>query len=1174
MFMNISNVKFERDGSSTHNIAPEALAPETLVQENGHVDTLKALSTSTLETAVYGSSAEPEQAVSEELRANDSDTSEAQQLSSPDQLGHNNAQNPANSANSPSPSFDSLGSAGQTEADSNSGGPKVFYDSDDDDTRDSSHQRYAGESFLQAQQRQVIAAAANKERRRRQILPKIAKEDRCGHCHHCRNPKLKKACITARKQQMKSLDDKEELPLFYKIADNKMNSKAVASVRPKASGAVSLKPEVNSLLEEFKALLTSVDGKVLIKPSKHQLFVNFLHRPQLTWYLRIFILNCIPDLPSADKTVLVTLAERKGLHAFQNWLKLASDRTSDAEKFQLDILKALEALPVDMAALRQVPIGKTVNGLAKKDPSQKVKAAAAKVVQQWRQNVGMTDNDAKRARETDSTVQGAPAKKQKQDTGVSVAAAPTVSGRGSSAKLATAGLVAQSSADSAQAGSAAAPTTDNNGVALLHTGSGEGSGGVLPMEVDDDAMFQKKQPKASKADAAQGHKVRRLDVAEVAKLGRDNEQAASSQTTKQEDIKQEDVTEGDVHMEDVKQEEVKQEGVKLEDIKQEGTSQEPGSSKSSKSATGPTAATRARFGSGGSSALGSTRIGAPASLGGSTRIGGLGSIGLGSLGTFSGLNRPTPAVKTAADRAAEAAARIPDPQPGTPRQKKKAVSFVEDGQLACVRYFLKSEPAISVRADPDFTAAHSSDAAALQQSAEEPSEDHPPEFKSAARQEHMDEAAAIRRQMQDGSVGQDELDERNELLDSMAPTQPWAAPGPNPPLPLDADPCAAGEESIERDAEAHRIQMVEPFPPLHMQLAPYQMPQDPFEPAYPEPDQPLDHALAVVILLTPKEIADQQAAQQQQHHIGPRLGFHPDPGANPMPCQLPPGQMPQQGLQGVAATFLQAPGHMQQQPGGSGQYAPPQVPRPPGAPGPYPPLHQGGPPQHLHGSVSIGLGGGLPFRGHPGKTQPPAGPLQHPGPPSMHPLQAPAGGPPQHSMEGANTCREIQVPSAAKPSSALCKYFNTLKGCVRGDSCGFKHFIYEAADAAPGDYRPADSGPPPRRGEPSGRGRGRAFRDGPPHPGRGSHSEGPSWQQSRKCAFFNTAKGCEKGDKCRFAHVSEERWAVSEARGDRGRFSSDRNDRREDRERDRSQTRNDWHAPNRKSSGWDQRPDS
>ncbi len=68
MFMNISNVNFERDGSSAHNIAPEALAPATLAQENGHVDALKALpmmSTSTLDPAVHGSSAEPEQAVSE-----------------------------------------------------------------------------------------------------------------------------------------------------------------------------------------------------------------------------------------------------------------------------------------------------------------------------------------------------------------------------------------------------------------------------------------------------------------------------------------------------------------------------------------------------------------------------------------------------------------------------------------------------------------------------------------------------------------------------------------------------------------------------------------------------------------------------------------------------------------------------------------------------------------------------------------------------------------------------------------------------------------------------------------------------------------------------------------------------------------------------------------------------
>lgn len=63
---------------------------------------------------------------------------------------------------------------------------------------------------------------------------------------------------------------------------------------------------------------------------------------------------------------------------------------------------------------------------------------------------------------------------------------------------------------------------------------------------------------------------------------------------------------------------------------------------------------------------------------------------------------------------------------------------------------LQTEPAVSVRADPDFTAAESSDAAALQQNAEQPSEDHPPEFNAAARREHMDEAAAIRQSLQVG----------------------------------------------------------------------------------------------------------------------------------------------------------------------------------------------------------------------------------------------------------------------------------------------------------------------------------------------------------------------------------------------------------------------------------------
>ncbi len=287
-----------------------------------------------------------------------------------------------NSSQSPSPSLDSSGSAGQTEVDSESDGLKNI-------------SKLSGDSLIAAQQRQIIAAAANKERRRRQILPKIAKEDRCGRCHHCLNPKLKKACITARKLQMKSLDDKEELPLFYKMENNKLNSKAIPPVRAKPA---SLSPELNTLHNQIQGLLTTVDNQVMIKPGKQALFVDLMNRPQMTWAVRIFILTAILALPLADRTMLVTLADRKGLHVLHSWLKSASDKAGEAEKFQLDVLKTLGVLPVDMAALKQVPIGKTVNGLAKRDPSQKVKAAAAKVVQQWRQNVGMADTDAKRPR--------------------------------------------------------------------------------------------------------------------------------------------------------------------------------------------------------------------------------------------------------------------------------------------------------------------------------------------------------------------------------------------------------------------------------------------------------------------------------------------------------------------------------------------------------------------------------------------------------------------------------------------------------------------------------------------------------------------------------------------------------------------------------------------------------
>ena len=212
--------------------------------------------------------------------------------------------------------------------------------------------------------------------------------------------------------------------------------------------------------------------------------------------------------------------------------------------------------------------------------------------------------------------------------------------------------------------------------------------------------------------------------------------------------------------------------------------------------------------------------------------------------------------------------------------------------------------------------------------------------------------------VQDITAGQDD-EEISELLDNMSPTQPWAEPPPNPPLAPDADPIAAGEESVARHEEAQRIQTVSAYPTD-------QLPQDPLEPAFLEPEPAADYVIAVVQLLTPREITD-QAAQQQQS--GQLPGFQPNLDATSVSAQ---------GLGGQVQQGMPVPHH---------QAAPPQQPQ---VTGQYPPVLQQGltapyPSLQPSGFGVRPPGGPPPFRPPHGLL--PAGPPQHQGPAIMRPLQ-------------------------------------------------------------------------------------------------------------------------------------------------------------------------------------------
>lgn len=216
--------------------------------------------------------------------------------------------------------------------------------------------------------------------------------------------------------------------------------------------------------------------------------------------------------------------------------------------------------------------------------------------------------------------------------------------------------------------------------------------------------------------------------------------------------------------------------------------------------------------------------------------------------------------------------------------------------------------------------------------------------------------------VQDITAGQDD-DEISELLDNMSPTQPWAEPPLNPPFAPDADPIAAGEESVARLDEAQRVSNVAAFPPLHLP-APDQMPDNPLEPAFLEPEPAADYALAVVQLLTSKEIEAQQQPAQP-------VGLRPNAAVNLQPSQA--GQRQHQSMLGSSVAPLQA--GPPQQPGVMGQYPPVQQPGPSAA---YPPQQAPG--------FGVRPAGGLPpFRPPPRPL--PTGPPQHQGSAIMRPFK-------------------------------------------------------------------------------------------------------------------------------------------------------------------------------------------
>eukprot|EP00239_Pterosperma_sp_CCMP1384_P006625 CAMPEP_0197846480 /NCGR_PEP_ID=MMETSP1438-20131217/3215_1 /TAXON_ID=1461541 /ORGANISM="Pterosperma sp., Strain CCMP1384" /LENGTH=945 /DNA_ID=CAMNT_0043458151 /DNA_START=398 /DNA_END=3233 /DNA_ORIENTATION=+ len=210
-------------------------------------------------------------------------------------------------------------------------------------------------------------AAAPPTKRRR-----ISSSEKCGYCHHCANPKLKKACITARRKQ-----EEEEAERATRAVGTSIKPKPdVARPAPKGDDGSHIFGLVEPLIDKSGGILG-----VLQVPSVLRLVKN--EKSTRAKYVLTGVLS------KSGKHLLQLFVKGGGLKLLEAWLVESQQPTTQAKpKLVCQILKALRLFPVTLLALQAegCNIGRVVASL-KKHESPDVRQSAIQLVGHWKQLV-------------------------------------------------------------------------------------------------------------------------------------------------------------------------------------------------------------------------------------------------------------------------------------------------------------------------------------------------------------------------------------------------------------------------------------------------------------------------------------------------------------------------------------------------------------------------------------------------------------------------------------------------------------------------------------------------------------------------------------------------------------------------------------------------------------------
>lgn len=252
-------------------------------------------------------------------------------------------------------------------------------DLSDNETLASRHKKRASAAAEQAVKRRRSSSdtgsgSSSHRRKRRNLFPVIRKSQRCGKCHTCTNPQLKKACLTVREQMMReatkgSKKSKGSAPAAPPAA--------ASSSRPQAGSSSSSSGDVDKYTDLLLPFINSAGG--ISDVASVQPFIKAMG--SFSSSLARMLPCTVLGLSSA--AVLAEFMARGGVDVLSGWMLTAMQEDSEqASQFLAEALSALKKLPVTKGFVQGTKSAKVIGALRKHDSSD-VRRLSRDVVALW-----------------------------------------------------------------------------------------------------------------------------------------------------------------------------------------------------------------------------------------------------------------------------------------------------------------------------------------------------------------------------------------------------------------------------------------------------------------------------------------------------------------------------------------------------------------------------------------------------------------------------------------------------------------------------------------------------------------------------------------------------------------------------------------------------------------------